>query len=52
MYIGAPEDLYRYLKSSNTKVLTNIIFGGSPGHQIWEIDYFLRKYKAGEIPRE
>lgn len=52
MNISSPEELYRYLRDTNTKVLANIVFGGSPGHQIWEIDYFLRRYICGELPRE
>lgn len=47
-----PEDFYRYLRDSKTKLVANIIFGGSPGHQIHELDYFLRKYKCGDIPRD
>lgn len=50
--ISTSEDLYKYLRLSNTKLLANIIFAGSPGHQIAELDYFLRKYRCGDVPRE
>jgi len=50
--IDSPEGLYKYLRKSNTKLLANIMFAGSPGHQIAELDYFLRKFRCGEIPRD
>lgn len=43
------EDLYRYLIQTKTKLLANIIFSGSPGHQIVELDYFLRKLNCKEV---
>lgn len=48
----SPEALYAFLRTQKFKLLTNIIFSGSPGHQILELDYYLRKYETGEIPRE
>jgi hypothetical protein len=50
--ISSSDQFYRYLKQTNTKLLANIIFAGSPGHQIAELDYFLRKYRCGDVPRE
>lgn len=50
--ISSPEDLYKYLRQSKTKILANIMFAGSPGHQVAELDYFLRKHRCGEVPRE
>jgi hypothetical protein len=50
--ISSPEDLYKYLRESKTKLLANIMFAGSPGHQVAELDYFLRKYRCGDVPRE
>lgn len=49
--VSSPEDFYRFLTDMKFKVLANIIFAGSPGHQIQELDYFLRKHRAGDIPR-
>jgi len=48
--ISSPEALYKFLRESKFKVLANIIFAGSPGHQIYELDYFLRKLRVGDIP--
>ena len=50
--ISSPEDFYRFLRDMKFKVLANIIFAGSPGHQIQELDYFLRKHRVGDIPRD
>jgi hypothetical protein len=50
--IAAPEDFYTFLRGSGHKVLSNIIFNLSPGHQIQELDYFLRKYHVGDVRRE
>ncbi len=50
--INSPDDLYRFLTGAKIKLAANIFFTGSPGHQIAELDYFLRKHKCGDIPRE
>ncbi len=50
--IDSPEDLYVFLTEQKFRVAANIIFAGSPGHQIHELDYLLRKRQSGEIPRD
>ncbi len=50
--ISSPEELYKFLKSNKFRIVANIIFAGSPGHQIAEMDYFLRKRESGDIPRD
>ncbi len=50
--IQTAEDLFKFLKSSGTRIVANIMFAGSPGHQVLELDYFLRKYAGGDIPKD
>ncbi len=50
--ILTPFDFYSYVRESKSTVLSNIIFNGSPGHQILELDYFLRKFHRGDVPRD
>lgn len=50
--IQTAEDFYKFLRASGTKIVANIIFAGSPGHQIQELDYFLHRYASGDIPKD
>lgn len=50
--ISTPEALYKFLRDSGTLLVENMIFAGSPGHQILELDYFLRRFAAGDINKE
>ena len=50
--IFSPEDLYKFLRLNGVKIVANIIFAGSPGHQISELDYFLRKFRCGDFARD
>lgn len=49
--IDSPDILYKFLRDSGMRVLSNMIFAGSPGHQISELDYFIRKFHCGAIPQ-
>jgi len=45
------EQLYRFLRDTGSRLLANMVYTDSPGHQMHELDYFLRKYLAHEIDR-
>ncbi len=47
-----PGQFFQFVSKNRYKILTNILFNGSPGAQIAELDYFLRKYWCGDVPRD
>ena len=50
--IQTAEDLFKFLRGSGTRIVANIMFAGSPGHQVLELDYFLRRYASGDIAKD
>ena len=50
--IQTAEDFFKFLRGSGTRIVANIMFAGSPGHQVLELDFFLRRWASGDIAKD